>query len=213
MKTEDLVSLLATDVAPVDRAALGKRFAWSLLLGIVGAGVLMSVLFGVRPDIGEAIRMTMFWVKLAFALVMAVASLVVTARLSRPGVPLGKSWLGIALPVLAAWICAVVVLALASPGGRLALILGHTWRVCPVCIAILSVPAFATVFWAIKGLAPTRLRLAGAAGGLLAGATGTVAYCLHCPEMAAPFWAIWYLLGMLVPAAVGALLGPRLLRW
>jgi hypothetical protein len=31
--------------------------------------------------------------------------------------------------------------------------------------------------------------------------------------MAAPFIGIWYLLGMLIPAAAGALVGPRLLRW
>jgi hypothetical protein len=31
--------------------------------------------------------------------------------------------------------------------------------------------------------------------------------------MAAPFLAFWYLLGMLVPAGVGALAGQRLLRW
>jgi hypothetical protein len=213
MKTEDLVSLLAADVAPVDRHAPGKRFAWALLFGIVGAVVLMAVLFGVRRDIGEAILMPMFWVRLGFAIAMAAASLVVTARLSRPGMRPGKAWLGVAAPVLAAWIAAAVMLALAAPDARLGLILGHTWRVCPLCIAILSTPAFVTIFWAIKGLAPTLLRLAGAAGGLLAGATGTMAYCLHCPELAAPFWSLWYLLGMAVPTVVGALLGPRLLRW
>jgi hypothetical protein len=31
--------------------------------------------------------------------------------------------------------------------------------------------------------------------------------------MTAPFIGVWYLLGMLIPSAVGALLGPRLLRW
>jgi hypothetical protein len=40
-----------------------------------------------------------------------------------------------------------------------------------------------------------------------------LAYALYCPEMAAPFVAIWYLLGMLIPAAAGAVLGPLLLRW
>jgi len=38
-------------------------------------------------------------------------------------------------------------------------------------------------------------------------------YSLHCPELAAPFIGFWYLLGMLIPTAVDALLGPRLLRW
>ena len=43
--------------------------------------------------------------------------------------------------------------------------------------------------------------------------TGTVAYSLHCPEMGVPFWAVWYVIGMALPAVVGALLGPRYLRW
>ena len=47
----------------------------------------------------------------------------------------------------------------------------------------------------------------------LAGAIGALVYCLHCPELAPPFLGFWYLLGMLIPAAAGAALGPRLLRW
>jgi hypothetical protein len=31
--------------------------------------------------------------------------------------------------------------------------------------------------------------------------------------MEAPFLAFWYLLGMLIPTAVGALIGPHVLRW
>jgi hypothetical protein len=78
---------------------------------------------------------------------------------------------------------------------------------------MLSAPVFAGVLWAMKGLAPTRLRLAGVAAGLLSGAVGALVYSLHCPELAAPFLGFWYLLGTLIPTAVGALLGPRLLRW
>jgi hypothetical protein len=65
----------------------------------------------------------------------------------------------------------------------------------------------------MKGLSPTRLLLAGAAAGLLAGAIGAAVYALHCPEVEAPFIAIWYVIGMFIPAFFGALLGPRLLRW
>jgi hypothetical protein len=74
-------------------------------------------------------------------------------------------------------------------------------------------PAFVALMWAMRGLAPTQLALSGAAAGLLSGAIGATVYSLHCPEMQAPFLAIWYLLGMLIPTALGALLGPRLLRW
>lgn len=92
------------------------------------------------------------------------------------------------------------------------LFFGETSDSCPLLIAMLSVPAFVAVVWAMRGLAPTRLRLAGGAAGLLSGAVGALVYCLHCPESAIPFIAFWYPLGMLIPTAVGVPLGPRLLR-
>jgi len=42
---------------------------------------------------------------------------------------------------------------------------------------------------------------------------GALAYSLHCPELAAPFLGIWYVLGILIPTAFGAWAGPRLLHW
>ena len=78
---------------------------------------------------------------------------------------------------------------------------------------MLATPVFAASFWAMRDLAPTNLRLAGAAAGLLSGAVGAVVYCFHCPELEAPFIAFWYLLGILIPTAVGAEAGPKLLRW
>jgi hypothetical protein len=213
MKTEELVSLLAADTAPADRNVLPKRFALAWLAAIVGATVFMAVVFGLRPDIDIMLKTPVFWIRLGLPLCLGASSLLMVARLSRPGMRVGKAWAGIVVPVLAAWIAALAVLLLAAPDVRLSLFLGHTWRTCAFNIALLSVPAFVAVFWAIKGLAPTRLSQAGAAGGLLAGATGTIAYCLHCPELAIPFWSFWYLLGMLIPTAAGALLGPRLLRW
>ncbi|WP_413771553.1 NrsF family protein [Stutzerimonas stutzeri] len=49
--------------------------------------------------------------------------------------------------------------------------------------------------------------------GKFARKASTPPYSLHCPEMSVAFWAVWYVLGMLIPTAVGATLGPRLLRW
>ena len=111
------------------------------------------------------------------------------------------------------WLAGLAVFWLAPSAQRAELLFGHTWRTCPLNIAFLSVPGFAAALWAVRGLAPTRLRLAGAAAGALASATGTVAYSLHCPEMGVPFWAVWYVIGMALPAVAGALLGPRYLRW
>jgi len=134
-------------------------------------------------------------------------------RLARPGVRAGHAAEAALVAVGTIWVLTGAVLLSAPPGERIGLVLGETWAWCPPSIAFLSVPAFAAAFWAMRGLAPTRPIAAGAYSGLLAGALGAVVYCLHCPEMAPPFLGTWYLLGMLVPAAAGAALGPALLRW
>lgn len=213
MKTDELITLLATGVEPVERHAVGRRYALALGCGIVGAAGLMVALLGVRPDLAEAVRLPMFWVKIAFVASLASASLAATQRLARPGVRL--DWLPAALltPVLAMWALGGVALLEAVPAERPVLIFGDTWTSCPWLIAMLSVPVLVAAFWAMRGLAPTRLPLAGAASGLLAGTVGALVYCLHCPELGAPFLGSWYLLGMLIPAVVGGLLGRRVLRW
>ena len=174
---------------------------------------MMAVLLGVRPDIVEAVQLPMFWVKLAFPAALFAAALLAVLRLSRPGARLGRVPAAVAAPVLAMWLLGAVVILAAAPGDRAELLLGFSAASCPFTIALLSVPLFVATLWAMKGLAPTRLALAGAASGLLAGAGGALVYALYCPEMAAPFIGVWYLLGMLIPTALGTMLGPRLLRW
>ncbi|SAL23191.1 hypothetical protein AWB68_00948 [Caballeronia choica] len=213
MKTDDFISMLANGVTPVDRHTLAKRFGVAMLIGAAGATLLVAVILGVRPDLVAVAATPIFWAKIALPLLLMIGALVTSTRLARPGVAPGGGWLLIGVPVAAVWVATLYVLASAPADERIAMALGKTWRVCPFNIAMLSVPGFMAVFWALKGLAPTRLAMTGAIGGLLAGSTATLAYCLHCPEMGIPFWGIWYVLGMLVPTVIGALLGPRLLRW
>ncbi|MGH8701718.1 MAG: DUF1109 domain-containing protein, partial [Burkholderiales bacterium] len=181
--------------------------------GAFGATLLMAIMLGVRPDLAEAARLPMFWVKLAFPAALLAGALLAALRLSRPGAQLGRVPAAIAAPVLAMWLLAALALLGAAPGERDELVLGRSAASCPFIIALLSVPLFGSVLWAMKGLAPTSLALAGAAAGLLSGAGGALVYALYCPEMAAPFIGVWYLLGMLIPAVVGAVLGPHVLRW
>lgn len=213
MKTDDLITMLASGLTPVDRHALTKRFAIAVLIGLVAATSLVMVTLGVRPDLTQVAATPIFWAKIAFPLCLMIGALRLVMRLARPGVTPGSGKWMIVAALAAVWAGALYVLAATAADARLALILGKTWRVCALNITLLSIPGFITVFWALRGLAPTHLRLTGACGGLLAGAMATIAYCLHCPEMDVPFWGVWYLLGMSVPTATGALLGPRWLRW
>lgn len=213
MKTEELASLLAKGDIAVKRHVAARRFSIGIGLGVLAATLLMLGLLGVRPDLRHAVMLPMFWVKLGFAGAMAMGSLAACLRLARPGARLHRIPLALASPILAIWILAGFVLSQTASGQRLAMLLGATWAVCPFLIAMLSIPIFAAIMWVMRGLAPTNLPLAGAAAGLLSGSLGALVYCLHCPEMAAPFIGTWYLLGMLIPTAAGALLGNRILRW
>jgi hypothetical protein len=111
------------------------------------------------------------------------------------------------------WLLAIVALTGAEPAFRSQLVWGSSWRVCPFNIALLSLPAFVASLWALKQLAPTRLRLAGGASGLVAGSLGALVYGLYCSEFAAPFLGVWYVIGVLIPTLVGIAIGPKVLRW
>lgn len=213
MKTDDLIGLLSNQVTRIERGVVARRFVKALVLGGLGSLILMSVVFGVRHDLASVARTTIFWAKMAYPLAIAVGAMLAVMRLGRPGARAGYSWALIALPFVAVWAASMVVLDDTASGERWAVVLGHTWRTCPFNIMLLSLPTFPAVFWAVKSLAPTQLRLAGAVAGLLASSTATIVYCLHCPEMSPAFWSVWYAIGMLVPAGIGAWLGPKLLRW
>jgi len=213
MKTNELISMISADVAPIDRRLPARRMAQALALGGAGSAALMLLLFGLRPDLMAMLSVPLFWIKLSFPTALAAGSLLVLRRLLRPGLRVGFNWAGIAVPPAAIWIGGALVLLIAPAAERIPLLMGFTWRTCPFNIALLSLPLCATIVWAVRAMAPTRLRLTGAVAGLLAGSTATMVYCLHCPEMGVPFWGVWYFLGMLMPAVAGFLWGPRLLRW
>lgn len=213
MKTDDLIAMLATGVAPVDPMLAQKRFLNGLTAGTIGAALLMLTVFGLNPSLLTAVTQPMFWVKLGVPASLAGIALVLAQRVSHPGVPLGRAPVALLGPILVLAVLAVAAWVQAAPPDRPALLQGQTWKTCALSIALVSAPVFVAALWVMKGLAPTRLRLAGAAAGLLASTVGTVVYAFHCPELAAPFLFVWYGVGMALPVALGALLGPRLLRW
>jgi hypothetical protein len=154
-----------------------------------------------------------FWTKLAFISGVLAPAAWLALRLARPGASLGWAPAALALPFALLWTGALFQLERAAPGERLGMWLGGTWPSCPVVIAALSIPTFLGLLWTMRTMAPTRLRLAGAAAGLTAGALAALIYSLHCPETTAAFVGTWYVLGIAAPTVVGALIGPRVLRW
>lgn len=213
MKTNDLIDLLAADTVPVQRHVAARRLALGLLVAVPLSVLLMGTVLGVNPALGAYLVQPMFWVKFGVPLLMALTALPLVARLGRPGMSTSAAWAAWALPIAFLWALGLVALWQAPVGAGPALVLSRTWRVCAENIAMLSLPVFLAAIWVLRSLAPVRPSLAGAGAGALGGATGAAVYAIHCPELAAPFIAIWYVLGMALPVVAGALVGPRLLRW
>ncbi|MDP3521721.1 MAG: DUF1109 domain-containing protein [Hydrogenophaga sp.] len=213
MKTDDLIGLLAADTAPVPRHVGERRLALALGGGGLAALAWVLLVYGLRTDLAQVAGTLPFVIKLAMPLAVAVLGAAAVFRLGHPGMRLGTLGRLLGLPVLLLWVWAVWVWSGAEPTQRDTLLWGDTWRVCSINVALTALPVLALALWYLRGLAPTNPAWAGAAAGWLAGGVGAAAYALHCPEMDAPFLAVWYVIGMLVPTALGAIAGPRLLRW
>ena len=209
MKTVDLIDLLARGAGPAPRAVAARR-----LVPAAGVGLLASsaVALAAMGPVGAAmLAAPTFWLKLGYTAALVATAGWLAARLSRPAARTAAPWRALAAVVLAMALVGAATLSVA-PDATQAL-MGQSWSVCPRNVFLLSLPALAAALWAVRGLAPTRPRLAGFAAGLLAGAAGAFGYALACPETAPAFVAVWYSAGIALAGALGALLGPRVLRW
>jgi hypothetical protein len=213
VNTEQLIESLSRNVPRVSRHALGRRIRYGLYGGGVIAAALVVSLLGVRPDLSSAVESFSFWMKTTYTISVGVLAVVAVSRLARPTpASLRGLWL-LAVPVLVLAGIAIGELANTPTQDWLALWLGGSWRVCPWILLALAMPMLLGLGWSFRKFAPRHLRAAGAAAGLASGAWAAAIYCLHCPESAALFVLTWYSLGMVLATLIGALLGPRLMRW
>jgi hypothetical protein len=209
----ELARRLSAELTTVPPSFVQRR-----LLAGAGLGSLVSILWVIaflrlRPDLGEAMRTAMFWVKLVYPLSLALIAGVSAERLARPAASARDRLVWLAMPFAAVTLLAIVQSLTAPPSLQQTIMMGGSARVCPFLVLASSLPPLLGLVWAMRGLAPVRLREAGAVVGLAAGGIGAFAYAWHCTEWGAPFLALWYTAGILAAALLGGLLGPLLLRW
>ena len=211
MKTDALIDMLARDAGPVPRALAARRLSPAAAAGLLVSALIAIAWFGAIP--AQMFATAVPWTKMAYAGALALAAGWWTARLSRPAAPIALPRRVTVLVLLTMVVVGGFSLASTPAGARLDALLGESWPTCPWSVLVLSLPALAGSLWAVRGLAPTRPRAAGFAAGLLAGSVGAFGYSLSCPEASPAFVAVWYTLGIAFTGAVGAVLGPRVLRW
>jgi hypothetical protein len=214
MKTDDLIAMLAAGDTGVDPQQAATRQWRGMSAGAAFAMALMLLFWGFNPRLlQDAMTQPQFWLKALFPLSLAALAWVLFQDLARPGARPKFAWALVGAPWLVVALLGASMLMSAPPTQHAELIFGTTWKLCSMSIALICAPVFVAALWVMRGLAPTRLALSGAMCGALAGGVGAFIYALHCPELATPFVAVWYGLGMLFWVVVGAFLGPKLLAW
>jgi hypothetical protein len=211
MDTNELVRSLAADHAWRARPA-GLVLAATLALAAPVTVAAFAIALGVRPDLSAAMGNPFFVFKFAVTLAIVASSVVLAARLVRPGAPVrNAAWL-LLVPagLLAAGIAAD--LALPQTSAWTARLVGTNSLVCLVAIPTLSVPLLIGALAGLRHGASTRPMLSGAAAGLVAGGIAATFYASHCVDDSPLFVATWYSLALALVALAGALAGRWVLR-
>lgn len=211
MKTDTLIEMLSRQAGPAPDFPVGRRLAASAGLGLLASSVLALALIGPLP---AAIFYTAApWIKLIYAVLLLAGASFLAARLSRPVSSTAMGRAAVTSVVTLMLLAGAVTLIATPDGERWSVLLGQTWWICPWMLMTLSLPALIAILWAMRSLAPTRLKQAGFASGLVAGAVGAIGYSLVCPETSVAFVAVWYSLGIALTAWIGQWLGPKVLSW
>lgn len=213
MKTDELIAALAADNASVS-PPISRTLLLALAVGALLAAAHFFSLLPVRSDFAHAITHDpRFMFKFVFALAIAIPALLLVMQLARPdGADLRSVWL-LGVPL--------VLLALAVGYEMLTVPADH-WQVHAVgsmsmafmtYIPILAAAPFVALLYALRNGAPANPAAAGAAAGLVSGAIAASFYAAHCIDDSPMFLAIWYVIGIGLVTALGAVIGSRLLRW
>src|SRR6266508_5444440 len=216
MKVDDLVATLARD--DPRPARLGPTVTVTLAAIAALAVVLTISIAWLNPPaelvVAElASHSRLFVLKLIFTVSIVAAAVPIVRDLSVPGRRVGLGAILAAMPFVV-----LIVLALREletlPVSEWPHHVDHAeWLECLWQIPALSTPAFIILVVAVRRLAPTNLVLTGSYVGLLAGGIGAVGHVLHCHDNEVAFVAFSYTAAIMAMALIGALLGPRVLRW
>ena len=154
-----------------------------------------------------AVRMP-FGFKLAYTGSLVIGTSVVALYVATPGA---------SATALCALSPAVIFLALGIMFDPTAFpIMGRTNTAAAYCVSsilFLSLPAMILTFVVMRKGAPTQPLFAGAVIGVLSASVGAMAYTLACKNDGTAFVAIWYTAACAIMAFIGAVVGPRVLRW
>ena len=211
--TDELIARLSADLKPVPRSAMFRLVLGAVLVGAMISAIVMLGSIGPRGDIEAASGTMIFWTKFIYTLAFALLGAVAVLILTRPDGRTRWPWF-VALGILVLLIIgAFVQLLRAAPADMMPLVFGASPMRCLTYAVAFSLPILAASLLAMRRLAPASPTLAGFAAGLMSGGTGAWIYAFACNEPGMMFLAIWYTLAIALVGLIGAVMGRLLLRW
>jgi hypothetical protein len=212
MDTEQLIRTLAAD-----NSHRARPVSYVLMLALLAAAPVSLLIFfaelGVRPDIMTAMKNPFFDLKFAVTLALAISAIAVALHLSRPEASLrGFGWyLLIPAGLLVAGISGEMMMPQRAP--MMTRVIGNNSKYCTVAITAMSLPLLIAALFGLRHGAPARPAISGAIAGLLSAGFAAALYASHCTDDSPLFVATWYTLAVALMAALGALMGSRMLKY
>jgi hypothetical protein len=212
MDTDQLIRTLAAD-----NSQRTQPVGFVLMLALLAAAPISLLMFvaelGVRPDVMTAMRNPFFDLKFAVTLALAASAIAVSLHLSRPEASLRGFgwWLLVPAGLLVAGISGEMMMPQRAP--MMTRLVGNNSRSCLIAIPAMSLPLLAAALFGLRHGAPAHPAVAGAIAGLVAAGLAATLYASHCPDDSPLFVATWYTIGTALVAAIGALIGSKVLRY
>ena len=107
MRTHDLIDMLAHDAPAAPARPFAPRLLGVALAGAVVSGLILVAWLGLRP-MHQAMHSPPFWMKAAYTSLLAVAGLMATVQLARPGGRVGATLVLAAVAV--AWLAMLAMM-------------------------------------------------------------------------------------------------------
>ena len=212
METDQLIRTLAADNAHRARP-VGFVLALALLAAAPVSLAMFFTSLGVRPDVMTAMHNPFFDLKFAVTLALAISAIAIGLHLSRPEAsPRGWAWL---LLIPAGLLIGGIASEMMLPQGlpMMTRMVGSNSLTCLTAIPLMSLPLLAAALVGLRHGAPTGPAVTGAIAGLLSAGLAATLYASHCTDDSPLFVATWYTIATALVTVIGALAGPKVLRF
>lgn len=210
--TQSLIAELVDDLQPVRALSMARGLIVASTAALLTL-VIVTLFVGLRPDIIAGNLNPVFLLATGLFLMLGVAASVAVIVMSRPQV--GNEHGGWVWAAAMAALLPLSALVMGIVNGRTAYeqsTAAHGLDCLIFGTGLSLIVGAALTLWLRRG-APTSAEQAGLLTGIAAGSFGIFAFSFHCQYSDIYHIGLWHSLVVVISAAVGRILVPRLIRW